>query len=79
MGSGYRPIFDAFKSLASDANQQLLDKVPDIEDMDKVRGKAYNDIYNKKNKELYCVTQMDISGAEMWAQHCKIFITKYSS
>ena len=52
MGSGYRPIFDAFKSLASDANQQLLDKVPDIEDMDKVRGKAYNDINNKKTRNF---------------------------
>ena len=37
MKLGYRPIFDAFKSLASDATQDLLDKVPDIEDMDKVK------------------------------------------
>jgi hypothetical protein len=34
---GYRPIFDAFKSLASDASEELLDKLPDIEDLDKVR------------------------------------------
>ncbi len=34
---GYRPIFDAFKSMASDATPDLTNRIPDIEDMDKVK------------------------------------------
>ena len=35
--TGYRPIFDAFKSMASDATPDLTNRIPDIEDMDKVK------------------------------------------
>jgi len=34
--TGYRPILDAFKTFAMDASSNLLDKVPDIEECDKV-------------------------------------------
>ncbi|XP_055604319.1 uncharacterized protein LOC129752571 [Uranotaenia lowii] len=34
--TGYRPILDAFKSLATDASQEVLDKVQDIEELPKI-------------------------------------------
>ena len=38
--TGYRPIFDAFKTFASDATKDLKDKVADIEDLaDKTKKK----------------------------------------
>ncbi|KAJ8719469.1 hypothetical protein PYW08_011644 [Mythimna loreyi] len=35
--TGYRPIADAFKSFAKDADQKLLDKLCDLEDLDTVK------------------------------------------
>jgi xanthine dehydrogenase/oxidase len=34
--TGYRPIMDAFKTFATDADPNLVNKVPDIEECDKV-------------------------------------------
>lgn len=45
--TGYRPIMDAFKTFAIDADPALLDKVPDIEECDKVT-KTQNSLSAKK-------------------------------
>lgn len=36
--TGYRPILDAFKSLAEDASQDLKDRLPDLEETHKQKG-----------------------------------------
>lgn len=40
--TGYRPILSAFKSLASDADEALLGKCPDIEDLRACWGKCHH-------------------------------------
>ncbi|XP_026494618.2 uncharacterized protein LOC113399655 [Vanessa tameamea] len=40
--TGYRPIADAFKSLAQDANNDLLNQVVDVEDLNTIKSCSYS-------------------------------------
>lgn len=64
--TGYRPILDAFKSLALDADEKLVNLCKDIEDLTKIcpkTGSACGGICHKADKKN---VQMSFEGKQEW-------------
>ncbi|RVE48162.1 hypothetical protein evm_007222 [Chilo suppressalis] len=64
--TGYRPILEAFKSLAIDVNQDLLRKVKDIEDIDQnlcpKSGKNCDGSCSKNESQEWCLVNVKSDG-----------------
>jgi len=66
--TGYRPILDAFKSVAVDATEELKSKVKDIEDLDKICSKTGEACSGKCNGTLKmnCKVHMSDDDGREW-------------
>ncbi|XP_047028790.1 probable aldehyde oxidase 2 [Helicoverpa zea] len=56
--TGYRPIADAFKTFAKDADQKLLTKLSDIEELDIVKSCGLKCAQSCSHREKCCVNQL---------------------
>ncbi|XP_048511551.1 indole-3-acetaldehyde oxidase-like isoform X3 [Athalia rosae] len=70
--TGYRPILDAFKSFATDADPQLIHKVQDIEELSKIKvcpanpGKSCVESCEKKKKKTKPTRHLVLDDAEFY-------------
>uniref|UniRef100_A0A336MA50 CSON013979 protein n=1 Tax=Culicoides sonorensis TaxID=179676 RepID=A0A336MA50_CULSO len=72
--TGYRPIMDAFKSVAVDATEELKNAIKDIEDLDKIcktTGKACTGTCSAATKAICGVKLADDTGKE-WHKVTKV-------